>query len=135
MTTFVDTSAFYALLTQEDARHEVAATWLDTTARDRNETLLTHSYVLLETISLVHHRQGAAMARLFIENLLPVCEIVFVDEDLHARATIAFLAALGRRPSFVDRVSFELMRSRDIRRAFAFDPAFARGGFETVPAL
>jgi len=133
VTTFVDTSAFYALLTPEDAYHSAAAAWLDTTARDRDDPLVTHSYVVLETISLVHSRQGGAMARLFIENLLPVCEVVFVDEDLHERGTIAFLAALGRRPSFVDRVSFELMRSRDIREAFAFDPDFPRAGFETVP--
>lgn len=133
MTTFVDTSAFYALLTPEDSQHEHAARWLDAIAGDGNESLVTHNYVVLETISLVHSRQGGAMARLFIESLLPVCEVVFVDEDLHARATIAFLAALGRRPSFVDRVSFELMRSRDVRRAFAFDPDFARAGFETAP--
>lgn len=133
MTTLVDTSAFCALLTPEDAYHSAAAAWLDTTARDRGERLVTHSYVVLETISLVHNRQGGAMARLFIEHLLPVCEVVFVDEDLHARATIAFLAALGRRPSFVDRVSFELLRDQGIRRAFAFDPDFSRAGFETVP--
>lgn len=133
MTTFVDTSAFYALLTPEDDRHEPAAAWFEAIAREQDESLLTHSYVVVETISLVHHRQGGAMARLFIESLLPVCEVLSIDEDLHARATVAFLAAPGRRPSFVDRVSFEVMRSRGVRRAFAFDPDFVRAGFETVP--
>ncbi len=133
MTTFVDTSAFYALLTQEDAQHDRASAWLDTIASEGSESLLTHNYVVLETISLVHRRLGGPMSRLFIESLLPVCETTFVDQDLHTRATIAFLAGLGRRPSFVDRVSFELMRARNIRRAFAFDPDFTREGFETVP--
>ena len=133
MTTFVDTSAFYALLTAEDEFNEGAARWLDTVSTESDEHLVTHSYVVVETVSLVHRRLGAGMTRAFLEDLLPVCEIRFVDEPLHARATSAFLGGLGRRPSFVDRVSFELMRAARIRRAFAFDPDFGREGFETVP--
>jgi len=34
--------------------------------------------------------------------------------------------------SFVDRVSFEVMRRRALRRAFAFDEHFAEHGFELV---
>lgn len=133
MTTFVDTSAFYALLTEEDEHHDRAARWLDRIAADDGEELLTHDYVVVESVSLVHRRLGAALTRMFLEDLLPVCTVRFVDEPLHTRATSAFLAGLGRRPSFVDRVSFELMREERIRRAFAFDPDFAREGFETVP--
>jgi predicted nucleic acid-binding protein len=133
VTTFVDTSAFYALLTEEDEQHERAGRWLDEIAAQGNERLLTHSYVVIESVSLVHRRLGAASTRMFVEDLLPVCEVRFVDGTLHARATSAFLAGLGRRPSFVDRVSFELMREERIRRAFAFDRDFAREGFEVVP--
>jgi predicted nucleic acid-binding protein len=32
--------------------------------------------------------------------------------------------------SFVDWVSFEVMRRRGLRRAFAFDPDFRAAGFE-----
>jgi predicted nucleic acid-binding protein len=35
--------------------------------------------------------------------------------------------------SFVDRVSFELMRRDRIETAFAFDRDFAREGFRRVP--
>jgi len=132
VTTFVDTSAFYALLTEEDEQHERAGRGLDEVAAQGNERLLTHSYVVIESVSLVH-RLGAASTRMFVEDLLPVCEVRSVDGTLHARATSAFLAGLGRRPSFVDRVSFELMREERIRRAFAFDRDFAREGFEVVP--
>lgn len=133
MTTFVDTLAFYALLTEEDEHHDRAAHWLDRIAAEGDEQLVTHNYVVVESVSLVHRRLGAALTRMFLEDLLPVCAVRFVGEPLHERATSAFLAGLGRRPSFVDRVSFELMREERIRRAFAFDPDFAREGFETVP--
>lgn len=35
--------------------------------------------------------------------------------------------------TFVDRVSFELVRSARLDRAFAFDQDFAREGIELVP--
>jgi predicted nucleic acid-binding protein len=132
VTTFVDTSAFYAMLSEDDARHEAAIRWLDE-ATTAGERLVTANYVVLESTALIHARMGNAAVRAFLEEVLPPIEVGFVDESLHRRATSAFLAGLGRRPSFVDRVSFEMMRETGIRRAFAFDPDFAREGFETVP--
>ena len=133
MTTFVDTSAFYALLSDGDTDSEPAARWLDEVAARGDEHLITHNYVLTESIALIHRRLGSALVRTFIDQLLPVCDVRFVDHELHARATAAYLGGLSRTSSFVDRMSFELMRSEGIRRAFAFDRDFAREGFETVP--
>lgn len=130
MTTFVDTSALFALLAADDDQHARAADWF---RHAREERLVTHNYVVVEAVSLIHRRLGPLPARALIGDLLPVLEVRFVTEPLHERATSAFLAGLGRRPSFVDRVSFELMRAEGIPRAFAFDPDFAREGFETVP--
>jgi predicted nucleic acid-binding protein len=133
VTTFVDTSAFYAVLTNEDAANERAARWLDDASKRGDERLVTHSYVVVESIALIHRRLGNALVRTFIGDLLPVCEVRFVDETLHERAIVAYLAGLSRRSTFVDRVSFELMRSERIVRAFSFGGDFAREGFETVP--
>ena len=133
MTTLVDTSALYALVSEEDPRHDRAIAWLETVAAHEDEALLTHSYVVNEAIALTHARLGASAIRLLIDQVLPVCQIRFVDEELHRRAVTAFLAGPSRKVSFVDRTSFELMRSEGIERAFAFDPDFAREGFETVP--
>jgi predicted nucleic acid-binding protein len=132
VTTFVDTSAFFAALAEDDPAHDEALRWLDAVAT-ADEHLLTHSYVAVESTALIHTRLGTAAVRTFLEDMLPVCEIRFVDHALHERATVGYLAALGRRASFVDRVSFELMRSERIVRAFSFDRDFAREGFDTVP--
>ncbi len=133
MTTFVDTSAFITLLDDADERFDNAFRWLDEVVTDRNERLLTHNYVVVETIAVIQRRFGAPATRACFDQLLPVCEIRFIGESLHQRATAAYLAGLDRQVSFVDRVSFELMRSEGIGLAFAFDPDFAREGFETVP--
>lgn len=133
MTTFVDTSALFALLAEDDVAHDASLGWLEELSTSAEEHLLTHSYVVVESTSLIHARLGNAAVRMFLEHVLPVCEIRFVDPELHTRATGAYLAGLGRRPSFVDRVSFELMRGERIERAFAFDRDFVREGFEIVP--
>lgn len=133
MTTFVDTSAFITLLDDADERFEDASRWLRQVATEGDEALLTHSYVVAESIAVIQRRLGVSAIQGFIDNLLPVCEIWFVDRELHERAIVAYLAGLRRGSSFVDRVSFELMRSERIDRALAFDRDFAREGFETVP--
>ena len=97
------------------------------------EPLLTHNYVVLETTALTQRRLGGAAVRALHEDLLPLVDVVWVDEDLHRAAVTALLAGIRRRVSLVDWVSFELMRRRGIETAFAFDRDFGVQGFETVP--
>ncbi len=132
MTTFVDSSALFAAMDEGDPSHEEAFAWLEASAA-APERLRTHNYVVVETVALTHARLGTSAARMLINDVLPACEVRSVDDDLHQRAVIAYLAGLGRRVSFVDRMSFTMMRAERIDRAFAFDPDFRREGFETVP--
>jgi predicted nucleic acid-binding protein len=132
VTTFVDTSALYALLDRDDQNHASAAGWFG--AEDPHAAeLLTHSYVVVESAALADRRLGRDAARALLEEVLPVMTLVFVNESLHRAAASAYLAATRRGPSLVDRVSFELMRDRAISQAFAFDRDFRAAGFATVP--
>ena len=129
MRVFVDTSALYALLDRDDACHERALR-----ARDLllGEELLTHSYVVVETVSLVRRRLGSDAAARLIDEMLPALNIVDVDETLRARAFAAFRAAVTSHVSIVDRTSFELMRTLGISRAYALDADFEAEGFQLV---
>ena len=127
MIVFVDTSAVYALLDAGDSNHERA---LGTTARLLGEELVTHSYVVVELVSLVRRRLGADAAARLIDEVLPAIEVIDVDASLRSRALAAFRAATGSAVSLVDRTSFEFMRQRGIRRAWAMDADFATEGFE-----
>jgi len=132
LTTFVDTSALYALLDRDDQNHPAAAAWFaggDPATHD----LLTHGYVVVESAALVDRRLGAEAARALLEDLVPALRLIFVDESLHWAGVSAYMASPARGPSLVDRVSFELMRHRGIKLAFAFDRTFQAVGFSTLP--
>jgi predicted nucleic acid-binding protein len=129
---FVDTSALLALLDRDDEFHARAATVIRSLGVD--EALLTHEYVLVETTSLAQPRLGLQAVRSLVDDLLPLLEIAWVDEPLHAEAREAMLAAGRRTVSLVDWVSFLVMRRHGVRRAFTFDQDFALEGFEVLPA-
>jgi predicted nucleic acid-binding protein len=133
MRTFVDTSALYALLDEDDDNHAAAADWLRGPGWDASEVLVSHNYVLVETAALVHRRLGSPAVRVLFDGLVPALSIVYVDEVLHGRALAAYLAGLRRRVSYVDWVSFQLIRDSSLDRAFAFDRDFVTEGFAVVP--
>lgn len=131
MPVLADTSALYALLDPNDAQHRAAATWFQGWSEGA-DALLTHNYIVIEAAALIQRRLGAAATRALFESLLPVVDVLFVDEQLHGQAESAYLAAPAG-PSLVDCMSFQVMRTRGVREAFAFDGHFAEQGLATVP--
>ncbi|MGI9033625.1 MAG: VapC toxin family PIN domain ribonuclease [Acidimicrobiales bacterium] len=89
--------------------------------------------MVIETTALVHRRLGPQAVQVLLEAFIPAMAVVFVDSVLHDRAVSAYLAALRRRVSFVDWVSFQLMRDANLDRAFAFDRDFSNEGLAVVP--
>lgn len=131
MTTFVDTSAWYAVLDEADPNHTPAAVTLRSLLPA--EALVTHSYVVVETIALVQRRLGLGAVDSFVSKLLSPVRVTWVDPDLHDRAVGAMLAARHRDVSLVDWTSFELMRRHGMSSAFTFDSDFANQGFSVLP--
>ena len=132
MTVFVDTSALYALLDRADAHHKQAvAAW--TGLLNGDERFVTSNYVFVESFALAQSRLGMDAARLLQEDILPVINIHFVDREIHRSGISAVLSAGRRNLSFVDCVSFEIMRTLGIKTAFTFDPHFREQGFTVIP--
>ncbi len=127
---FLDTSAIYALADRGDLRHETARELFEAVLA-RGETLITHNYVLVESLALLQHRLGSATAARFAGSV-PGFEVVWVDPPLHSEATRRWTRSSRRRVSFVDEVSFLVMRSRGVQVAFAFDRDFEDRGFRLL---
>ena len=129
---FVDTSAFFPLIVQDQLEYPAARRVLDQ-LREEDAELVTSSYVLHESVTLLHRRCGISAVRDWQNIMQPILRIVWVDEEIHRHAMIALLASGSRRISLTDWVSFEVMRRERIGRAFTFDDDFRGRGFDTIP--
>jgi len=116
-------------LDRDNRFHDDARRIFGTLAR---EDRLTHSYVLVETVAIAQRRLGDTAVRRMMNELMPVLTTVWIDEATHAAGVAALLAALPTRVSLTDFVSFEVMRSHAISRAFAFDDDFRKAGFDVA---
>jgi predicted nucleic acid-binding protein len=128
---FVDTSALYALLDESDSQHSAAVSVF---AALRGSELLTHTYVVVESVALTGRRLGWAAVTRLIDAILPVVDVQTVDDELHQLALHAYRERGSDRVSLVDRTSFAFMRREQVARAFAFDDDFVREGFTTATA-
>ena len=132
MSTFVDTSAFYALLVSNDVGHEAAKRTFNRLLAG-GQRLVTSNYVVVETCALLQNRLGLPAVRCFHEDLVPIVRTEWVGEAVHEAGVSAILASDMRGLSLVDCTSFALMRQLGIRAAFTFDKHFAEQGFATKP--
>lgn len=130
---FVDTSALYALADRADRNHEEARLRFSAVL-ETAEALLTHNYVLVESIALIQNRIGIAAA-VDLARTADNFEVEWVDVKLHQEAIRALARSPKRRISFVDQVSFLVMRGRNVETALAFDRDFEREGFREYSAI
>jgi uncharacterized protein len=126
---FADTSAFFALLVDDDCMHVRAKLNFEYFALN-NFQLLTSSYVLLETLTLLQRRVGIGAASDFDRRIVPVLDVIWVDEAWHSFAMRRLQIEQSRLVSLTDCLSFEIMEQRDIACAFTFDKHFAERGFD-----
>ncbi len=129
---FVDTSAFFALIVNSDLKHALALSyWKELLAE--NPQVVTTNYVIVESIALVQNRSGLANVSAFLDKFLPLLEIIWIGQDLHADAINSVLTANRRQLSLVDCLSFATMRRLRIESVFTFDEHFKEQGFTVVP--
>lgn len=128
MIVFADTSALFSLLVRDDLMH-IRAKENFTYFAGHGVQLLTTSFVLVETVALLQGRIGLAPVYDFNAKILPLLEVVWVDEDWYRRGMQRLLARNVRDLSLVDCVSFEVMEARDIQKAYTFDRHFEDNGF------
>ncbi|MCS6918262.1 MAG: PIN domain-containing protein [Fimbriimonadales bacterium] len=128
MKVFVDTSALYALLDSSDQFHTDAARLLQSLAQQSAE-LITTNYVLVETTALLQSRLGIQAVEDFLLNIKPLLTVLWVDEQTHHSAENLLLTMRRRRVSFVDCISFVVMREQSVNIAFANDQHFVEAGF------
>ncbi len=128
---FADTSGLLALLNAKDANHARAVRAF-ANLRARQASLVSTSFVLVETYALLGRRLGLEAVRRFRADFAPLIDVVWVDDTLHNAGLDLLLDRRRRLLSLVDAVSFITMRARGVEEVFAFDPHFVQEGFSVV---
>ena len=130
---FVATSFWVALLVPRDRHHaEARSIW----HKDPGQ-LLCSNHVVGETWTFLRRRAGHEVAVSFLNALerSPRVAVVHADPDVEDEACRWLKRHDERVYSFVDAVSFEVMRRRRLREALAFDGDFTAAGYIEVRGL
>jgi predicted nucleic acid-binding protein len=130
MTVFADTSAWYALLSASDSKHEPAVRRFRQLARVRRQVIITN-HVVSETYTLLRGRLGSHVALAFLEQIRtdPFVRRVSVSAAWEEEAERLLARFHDQRFSYVDATSFVTMDHLGIRQALTFDGDFVIAGF------
>lgn len=132
---FVDTGAWLALTDRRDNLHAVAQNAFASILQG-GDRLVTTNLVIAETYTLLRRRIGHTTAMKFLTSTRasPRVEMVFSTAILESEAAHILSRYADQQFSYVDAVSFALMRERRIGQAFAFDHHFLVCGFVILPS-
>jgi predicted nucleic acid-binding protein len=128
----VDTSVLLALLDADDPR-QVAVR--NAFADQTDNELVTHGYVVAESIAVARRRLGVEGVIILLDDVLPAIELVEVDAATHATAHARYRASLPSGTSFVDQVSLAVIERDGIDTVLVLDPDFVRPGLTIIPDL
>ena len=134
--TFLDTSAWFAVLSSREAGHGECSDIYTTLARS-GAGLVTTNMVVAELHVLLLRERGTRVALALLDSLYEDNrhEVVFITREIERAATDRWLRPFEDAAfSLTDATSFEVMRARGIRKAFTLDHHFARAGFQMIPS-
>jgi predicted nucleic acid-binding protein len=127
---YVDTSFWIALFRSREKHHlQAASIW-----ESNREPMLSTVGVLGETWTFLRRRESHAAALAVVDAIQSSDLITVIETDaaVHAAAWKWLRRRDEHECSFVDAVSFEVMRRRRLREAMAFDDDFTRAGYQEV---
>jgi predicted nucleic acid-binding protein len=132
---FVDATAWIAIASPKDENHEPASEYIQEAA-DSGILLFTTRFIFAETLIFIRKRVSVEKAIEFGEYLLesPQVKMLEIQPELHEKTWEIFKKYRDWRDlSYVDCLSFVVMKNSGINTAFAFDDDFRRFGFVKVP--
>jgi len=132
---FIDSSAFLALEDESDQYYEEALQFREQVLRKGRYEMITTSYILDETLTLVRFRINIEASIDFSKKIRKskVIKMVRISKEFEEKALDRFERYDDKDFSFTDCVSFVVMWEMGIKEAFAFDQHFNQMGFIRKP--
>ena len=130
---FIDAGAFVGQSVSDDQYYEQAALIAEK-LKDEKSLGVTTDFVVSEVITFLQRRLGSPAGVQFYKAIKASSDITVVqttqqrfDEAIKTLETYD-----DKEFSFVDCVSFTVMREHNLTRAFTFDRHFDQAGFEII---
>ena len=123
----IDTSGWLSIFDTRETSHDRALALYGS-----RQQLLTHSYILVEFVSLANARRTHRQSMLtFFSGLISDAdiEIIWVDDQLTLRAFDLLESRTDKAWSLCDAVSFVIMSDVGIAEALTTDRHFEQAGF------
>ncbi len=136
MSVFIDTGIFIAYVNKRDEHHTSATRLIEDVMKNKYGAAFTSNMVFDETVTFILYKTGdiskAISTRDFIlgneEKSIPrFMNLIFVDGDTLEKSWNTFVKYAGKRLSFTDCSTIEMMKARGIDYLASFD-----GGFDGV---
>jgi uncharacterized protein len=130
--TLFDTSGFFALIDKRDRMHHRAVSWIG--AQRKKIRPVSTEWIVGETCTLLVSRKRPHLVSRFLDYVDSSTALLLVNpDDTLLRAAKAMIRQQAEQGySFVDCISFCLMRERSIRNAFTADIHYRKAGFSAV---
>ncbi|MBU4225367.1 MAG: PIN domain-containing protein [Chloroflexi bacterium] len=130
---FVDTSAWLAVMDEDDSHHSEAVE-LYKCLLEIQSNFITTILIVSETQILLRRRKGHEKAMAFMKNVneSPRIEITYPDARLEREAKRILRQYENQDFSLTDAISFALIRQNGLTEAFAYDRHFATAGYTII---
>ena len=131
---FIDTGAWIAISLVDDHYHALANQTLSQFLKSGTR-LVTTNHVVGETYTFLAKIRSPRIALAFMDKLRTsaALDYYFINEELELAAFDLLRQYSDHMFSFVDATSFVMMKSLELKKAFAFDKHFMIAGFIRVP--
>lgn len=123
----VDSDAFVGLLIKKDSHHNESSKLFSEIAA-RGLPIITTSFVIAETATVLSHRIGQELARIFLDDVVTEGKFptVFVTESLQQQAIEIFKKQNNKGISMTDCVNVAVMQQIQTVTIFSYDSFYEK---------
>jgi len=123
----IDSDAFVGWMLAKDAHHQQTVQIFERLIEDQ-VAIATTNLVVGETATVLSHRQGQALAKTFLDQVIEASDfpIIFIDEDLHQQALDIFKQQTKRGISLTDCANVAVIQRFGITSIFSFDRFYTK---------
>ncbi len=133
MSIFIDTGIFIAYVNKRDEHHTTAAHLVKDIMKNKYGAAFTSDMVFDESMTFILYKTGDIGKAINVRDLIlgngekdvqRFMALIFVDGDILEKSWNTFVKYAGKRLSFTDCSTIELMKTRGIEHLASFDGGF-----------